>query len=113
MRVIEQAHVALRRATSAWSMCQPVFGDEMGDDGFAVADRFAVVDNVGKLPPRRRRCVEDVLVGERHAGEPHEGEDLEPVAVVVGDAEQRRVGIEGDHWAFLLRGIRDFSAQRF
>ena len=76
-------------------MSSRYLADETGEDGFAVADRFAVVDKVGKLPPRRRRCVEDVLVGERHAGEPHEGEDLEPVAVVVGDAEQRRVGKRG------------------
>ena len=108
----EQAHVALPRAERLVDV-EPVFGDEMGDDGFAVADRFAVVDNVGKLPARRRRGVENVLMRERHAGEPQEGKDLEPVAVVVGDAEQRRVGIEGDHRAFLLRGIRDFSAQRF
>ena len=40
-----------------------IFGDEVGDDRLAVADRLAIVDNVGKLPARSGRRVEDVLVG--------------------------------------------------
>jgi hypothetical protein len=35
-----------------------------------------------------------MLMPERHAGKPHEGEHLEAVAVVVGNAEQLGIGIE-------------------
>ena len=41
---------------------QAVFADEVRDDRVAVADRLAVVDDVGKLPARRGRGVEDVLM---------------------------------------------------
>ena len=69
----------------------------MGDDGLAVADGFAVVDDIGQLPARRLRRIENMLVRERHAGEPQEGEDLQPVTVVVGDAEQFGIGVEREH----------------
>ena len=36
----------------------------MGDYDFAVADRLAVVDDIGKLPARRRRRIENVLMRE-------------------------------------------------
>ena len=75
---------------------QPILGDEAGDDGIAVADRLAVVDEVGKLPAWRCRRVENVLVLERHAGESQEREHLEAIAVVVriaeGHAAARKVG---------------------
>jgi hypothetical protein len=58
------------------------------DDGFAIADRRAVVGDVGKLAARRRRRIENMLMGEGQAGEPHEGKNFQPIAVVVGDAEQ-------------------------
>ena len=74
-------------AVSAASMVRRYLRDDMGDDGLAVADRLAVVDEIRKLPARRRRRIENMLVRERHAGKPQEGEYLEPVAVVVGDAE--------------------------
>ena len=73
---------------SAASMVSAIFADEMDEDGLAVADRLAVIDDVGQLPARRLRRIENMLMHERHAGEPQEGEDLQPVAVVVGDAEQ-------------------------
>ena len=69
----------------------------MRDDDLAVADRLAVIDNVGQLPARRARSVENVLVRERHAGEPHEGKYLQPIAIIIGDAEQLGVRIERDH----------------
>jgi hypothetical protein len=83
--------------------CQPVvdrqaiLAGEMLDDGVAVADRLAVVDDVGKLTARCGRGIEDVLVRERQAGQLEKCEHLEAVAVVVGDAEQPGIGIEGDH----------------
>ena len=52
------------------------------------ADRLAVVNDVGKLPARCGRDVEYVFVDERHNSELEEGVDLQPVAVVVGDAEK-------------------------
>ena len=73
----------------------------MRDDRFAVAERFATVDDVGQLPARRRRSIENVLMPEWHAGEPHERENLQAIAVIVGDAEQLRVGIERDHSPWL------------
>ena len=82
---------------SAASMRQAVFSGEIVEDGPAVADGVVAVDDVGQLPARRLRGVEDVLVGERHAGELEEGIDLQAIAVVVGDAEQRRIGIEREH----------------
>ena len=48
---------------------QAIFVFEVGDDGLAVADRLTIVNDIGKLPARRRRGVEDVLVNERHARE--------------------------------------------
>ena len=69
----------------------------MRDDGIAVADRLAVVDDVGKLPARRCRCIENMLVLEPHAVKSQERENLETIAVVVGNTEQLGIGIEGDH----------------
>jgi hypothetical protein len=69
----------------------------VGDDRLAVADRLVVVDDVRKLTTRSGRGIEDVLVFERHAGELEEGVDLQPVAVVVGDTEQGRVRVQGEH----------------
>ena len=57
------------------------------------------VDDVGQLAARRGAGVEDVAVAERDAGELEEGPDLEAERVVVGEAEQLRVGIELDHSA--------------
>src|SRR5260370_19665990 len=76
--------------------CQPIFADEVLDDRVAVADRLAVVDDVGKLPARCGRGVEDVLMGEWHASQFEESEYFEAVAVVVGYAEKLRVGIKRD-----------------
>ena len=69
------------------------FGVDVGDDRVAVADRLAIVNDVGKLPARGGRGIEDVLVSERHAGEFEEGVDLQSIAVVVGDAEKGGVRI--------------------
>ena len=94
---------------SAASMARRVLADHIGDDGLAVADRVAAVDDVGKLAARRLRGVEDVLVRERHAGELEEGIDLEPVAVVVGDAEQGGIGVEAEHGS-ASGGAEDYRA---
>ena len=83
---------------------QPVLGDEVGDDGVAVANRLAVVDDIGQLTARRRRGVEDVLMPKRQAGEPQEREHLQAVAVVVRDAEQLGVRVEGEHDIATARG---------
>jgi hypothetical protein len=83
---------------------QPIFANEVGDDGVTVADRLAVVDDVGQLAARRRRGVENVLVPERDAGEPQESEHLQAIAVVVRDAEQLGIGIEGEHGVSTARG---------
>ena len=83
---------------------QPVLGGDVSDDGIAVADRLARVDDVGQLAARRRRRVENMLVQEWHAGELEEREHLEAVAVVVGDAEQRGVGVKRQHRSSAKRG---------
>ena len=66
---------------------QAMLADEMGEDGFAVADDLAVLDDVGKLAARGMRGVDDVLVTKGDSGEPKEGVDLQAVAIVVGDAK--------------------------
>ena len=76
---------------------QPVLGGDVGDDGVAVADRLARVDDIGQLAARRRRRVENVLVQEWHAGELEEREHLQAIAVVVDDAEQLGIGIKREH----------------
>ena len=83
---------------------QPVLIDEVGDNGIAVADRLAVIDDVRQLAARRRRGVENVLVPERDAGEPQEREHLQAIAVVVRDAEQLGIGVEGEHDVATARG---------
>src|SRR5438477_613570 len=76
-------------------------GDEAVDAGvdaaWSVADGVTAVDDVGKLAARRFRGVEYMLVGERHARKLEEGKDLEAVAVIVGNAEQRGVGVQREH----------------
>ena len=76
---------------------QPIFAGQVGNDVLAVADRHAIVGDVGKLSARRRRGIEYVLMGEGQAGEAHKGKDLQPIAVVFGDAEQLGIRIEDDH----------------
>ena len=55
---------------SAPSMVRRCLRDQVSDDGLAVADYLAVVDDVGKLAARRFRHVEDVIVLEWNAREP-------------------------------------------
>src|SRR6185312_15653316 len=76
---------------------QPVFAGQMRDDGLAVADGLALVDEIGQLSARRRRRIENVLMHEGKAGETQEREDLQPIAVVVGDTEEHRIGVQRDH----------------
>src|SRR5271154_454437 len=85
----------------------------MGNDGLAVAERIAVIDDVGKLPTRRRRCVENVFMHERQANESHESKDLQPVAVVVGYTEKSRVRVKRDHEPKILRQRRASEELRF
>ncbi len=92
----QQIRVALRLREGIVDR-RMVLAIDMRDDRPAVADHLAVVDDVGQLPARRRRGIEDVLVLERHAGELEEGIDLQPIAVVVGDTEEGRVGVQGEH----------------
>ena len=66
----------------------------MGDDAIAVAKDFAIVVDIGQLPSRRGFRVDDVDVAELEPAQLQEGEDLEAVGIVVGDAEQIGVGEE-------------------
>ncbi len=47
---------------------QTVFAGQMRDDRATVADGLAVVDDVGKLPARRARGIEYMMMRERQAG---------------------------------------------
>ena len=96
MRVTSRVGIALRRRERRVN-CEPIFADEVGNDRLAVPDRLVAVNDVGKLPARSGRGIEDVLVSEGHASEFEEGVDLQPVAVIVGDAEKAGVGIKGEH----------------
>jgi len=55
---------------------QPVFAGQVRNDVLAVADRRAIVGDVGKLPARRGRRIENVLMGEGQAGQAHKGKHL-------------------------------------
>ena len=72
------------------------FADEMSDNGVA-ADRLARVDDIRELTAWCGRGVEDMVVAKLHVGEPQECKNLQAVGVVVGDAKQRRIRIEGEH----------------
>ena len=61
MRVTSRSCVRCA-CVSAASMREAVFAGEIVEDRLAVADGVAVVDDVGQLPARRLRGVEDVLV---------------------------------------------------
>jgi hypothetical protein len=65
----------------------------MGDDGLAVADDFPLVDDEGKLPSWGLRRVEKMFMDKRQPDEPKESENLEAIAIVVGHAEKRRIGL--------------------
>ena len=101
VEVVEQARdqqvpIALRLGELGVDR-QAMLADEMGEDGLAVADDLAVVDDVGELAARGMRGVDDVLVTEGNAAESQEGVDLQTVAVVVGDAEEPGVRVERQH----------------
>ena len=81
----------------------------MCDDGLAVADRLAIVLDIGKLRARRGRGIEDMFMPERHAGDLEEGEHLQAVGIVVGDAEQGGVGIEGEHCRAVRSGKNNLA----
>jgi hypothetical protein len=107
----EEIEIALARAERRIER-QLVLLREMGVDGLAVADSLAIVDDIGQLPARRRRGIEDMLMREGQPREAHEGEHLQPIAVVVGDAEERRIGIERDHDADSTPGPAIWKTQR-
>jgi len=72
----------------------------MRDDRITVADRLAIVDEIGKLPAWCGRGVKDMLMSERHSGQFEERKHLEAVAVVVGHAEKFGIRIKRDHGGF-------------
>ena len=76
-----------------------IFANKTRNDGVAVADRLSIVNDVGKLPAGRGRGIEDVLMGEWHAGQFEEGVHFEAVAVVIGDTKKLRVGVQSKHCA--------------
>jgi hypothetical protein len=101
IEIIEHARyqeipVALLRGQSSIER-QPIFLRQKGDNRFAVADRLAVIDDVRQLAAWRVRRIDDVLVAEGQTAQAQEGIDLQPIAVVVGDAEQLGIGKERQH----------------
>src|SRR5262249_17336094 len=76
------------------------------NDRVAVANGLVVVDDVGELAARRLARIEDMLVPERHFGELQERKDLQAVRVVVREAEQFWIGIEGEHARQVVVQIR-------
>src|SRR5450756_188495 len=74
----------------------------MADDRVAVADGRVVVHDKRQLSARRPGGVQNVFMPERDFAQFQEGVDLEAIAVVVGDAAQLGIGIQGQH-AMVLR----------
>ena len=77
---------------------QPVFFGEIRNDGLTVANRRAVIDDIGKLPARGRRRIENVFVGEGQPGQRPIGDidvlvlgepDRDQLYVALSTAEQR------------------------
>src|SRR5262249_18974564 len=91
-----QTRVALRHSQCRVDR-QVVLADEMLNDGLTVADRLYVVDDVGQLPARSRRSIENMLMPKRHSNKPHEGEHLQAIAVVIGHGKQFGIGKERNH----------------
>src|ERR1700722_4118829 len=92
----EEIDRALRRRQRHIQRHAILFGD-IGKDGLAVADPVMVVDDIGQLSARRLRRIENVFMPERHPGELQKSEYFQTVAIVVGDAVQRRIGIKREH----------------
>jgi hypothetical protein len=76
---------------------QPIFLADKGKNSRAVADRIVAVDDIGKLASRRLRSVQDVLVPKPNTRKTQERKYLEAVAVVVGNPEQGRIGVQREH----------------
>src|SRR6516164_8399160 len=83
---------------------------EISENGIAVANGVVLVDDVRQLAARCLRGVDNMLVTERHSIELQEGEYLQPVAVVIGDAEQWGIGIECKHGKTPTAGIKTYGA---
>ena len=66
--------------------------NQMADDRVAVADGCVAVYQIGKLPARRFRRVEDMFMAKGQAAQLEEGIDLQPERIVVRDAEQVGMG---------------------
>jgi len=81
----------------------------MSDDGVAVADRLALVDDMGKLTPRRTGCIEKMLMNEGKTDEFQKGKNLQAVAVVVGHAKQARIRVERDHACETISASQAFA----
>src|SRR5260370_19439582 len=71
--------------------------NQVADDRVAVADSRVAVYQIGKLAARRCRRVENVFMAEAQAAQLEEGIDLQPERVVVRDAEQLGVAVQGQH----------------
>jgi len=70
---------------------------DISKDGLTVADRIVAIDDIGQLTAWRLRGVKNMLVAERHARQLEECKYLQAIAVIVGDAEQRGVGVKREH----------------
>jgi hypothetical protein len=76
---------------------QAIFSDEMRDDRIAVADILVAIEDVGQLATRRRFRIKDMLMAKGQVAQLQEGENLQHIRIVIGNAVEFRVGIEGDH----------------
>ena len=70
---------------------------QVHDDRIAVADDLIAILKIGQLPAWRARRVEDVLMAEIQPAQPHEREHLQAKRIVVGEAEQLRIGEQRQH----------------
>lgn len=66
---------------------QVVMRVEMCDDHISVARRSVATGEIAEVAAGCCRGIEEMLMGESEVAQLREGEDLEIIAVIVGDAE--------------------------
>src|SRR5262252_4784058 len=74
-----------------------VFLRDIGKNGLTVADYILAIDDIGQLTARCFCGIKNMLVAELHSCQLEKCIYLQAVAIIVGDAEQRGIGVKREH----------------